>query len=251
MRYLAITALLTAALAGCADTGRDEVAFPFYVAGSDVSESIVATGDVSVSLERADLAFGPLYLCAGNQAGHLCDTARVEWIESVVVPGTNPEARPAGMLAGVSGSVKSWMYDLGFTSLLTQDEPLLMPAARELGDVSLRVEGSATVDGVVVPFEATVVVSQTSDTEQGVPVVRKNASETFAHDVTADEPGLLIRFDPAAWIRGVDFRAFFDDGACEACAEGLHIEPDTQAYRAIHNALVAGERPIFEWGFSP
>jgi hypothetical protein len=246
-----IAAALVASVTGCADTGRDEVAFPLYVAGSDVTEPVVATGNVSVSLERADLAFGPLYLCAGNQAGHLCDTARVEWVESVVVRGTNPEAAWAGELTGVSGTVNSWMYDLGFTSLLTQEEPLVMPAARELGDVSLRMAGSATVDGVVAPFEVAVVVSQTSDTEQGVPVVRKNASEAFTHDVTPREPGLVVRFDPAAWIRAVDFRAFFEEGSCEACAEGLPIEPDTQAYRAIHNALVAGERPIFAWGFSP
>jgi hypothetical protein len=251
MRRLVIGAALSAALGGCADTGRDEVTFPFYVAGSDVSEPIVAIGDIPVSLERADLAFGPFYLCAGNQAGHLCETARVEWIESIVVRGTAPEARRAGMLAGVSGTVNSWMYDLGFTSLLTQDEPLVMPAAEELGGVSLRIAGSATVDGIVVPFDAAIVVSQTSDTEQGVPVVRKNASEAFTHDVTESEQGLLVRFDPAAWIRGADFRSFFAEGSCEACAEGLHLEPDTQAYRAIHNALVAGERPIFEWGFSP
>ena len=45
--------------AGCADTGRDEVRVPLYLAGSAVSEPFPAVGGVHVTLERAELAFGP------------------------------------------------------------------------------------------------------------------------------------------------------------------------------------------------
>jgi hypothetical protein len=248
--------LLLIALAlssGCTDTEQDRVSVPLYVAGVDVSEPFMAVGDVAVTLERAELAFGPLYLCAGATAGDLCDTARLEWLDAVVVDTTSPIPVRAGELAGVTGPVRSWMYDLGISSQLTRSEPFVLDAARQLGDVSFRVEGWAHVRGARVPFSAAVPVQQTATTELGVPVVRKSTSESFAREVTADDLGLVVRFDPGSWIRSIDFRSYVEDEAClnGAACEAWTLTPDSEAFRSLHNALVSGARPAFEWNYVP
>lgn len=242
-RFFASVAL--AILSGCADTGRDEVRVPLYLGGTDVSAPFTAAGGVEIALARADLAFGPLYLCAGYQAGALCDTARLEWLDAAVVNAMDPEPRVAGELTGASGLVLSYMYDLGFASLLTRETPLALPAAETLGSVSLRIEGTAEVAGTKVPFAAGVPIRQELETEIGVPVVRKSDNERFERDVRPGDPGLFVRFDPRPWIRSVDFRGI------EPVSERYEIEPDTQGFLAIRNALVAEQRPTFEWGDAP
>jgi hypothetical protein len=225
---------------GCLDTGQERIEVPLFVAGTDVSEPITAEGGVRVTIDRAELAFGPLYLCAGATAGDLCDTARLEWLETTVVDTASPERVRAGTLRGVSGPVRSWMYDLGFSSQLTGEEPFVLDAARALGDASFVLEGRADVAGVELAFSASLPVQQTDTTELGVPVVRKSTSEAFYRDVTADEPGLVVRFDPGAWLRSVDFRPYVEE-------EAVALRPDSEAVRTLHNALVSIGRPTFEW----
>lgn len=275
--------------AGCAETGQDRTQVPLFVAGADVSEAIAAVGDVPVTIDRADLAFGPLYLCAGVTAGDLCETARLEWLETVVVDTAVSEPAPAGELSGVTGPVRSWMYDLGISSQLTRTEPFVLGAASELGDTSFVLEGRAVVDEIEIPFAASVPIQQTADTELGVPVVRKSNSESFFRDVQSDEAGLVVRFDPAAWVRGLDFRPYVVNENCdfdgapivcdgrlertcengtelsnrdcgelgqvclpeEGCADELTIENGSEAHRSLRNALVSGDRPSFDWDYVP
>lgn len=289
MRRKQALALITVLAAGCAETGQDRTSVPLFVAGTNVSEPVVAAFGVPVTIDRADLAFGPLYLCAGATAGDLCDTARLEWLETVVVDTTASEPAPAGELSGVTGTVRSWMYDLGISSQLTRREPFILDAATQLGGASLVLEGRAVVDGIEVPFTASVPIQQTDDTELGVPVVRKSTSESFFRDVGSDESALLLRFDPSAWVRGIDFRPYVSrqtctsggptivcDGALEracdgetelstrdctgighvcipkkGCRERLTIEAESEGYRSLRNALVSGGRPSFNWDYVP
>ena len=234
-------ALFAALVSGCGDSGQERVTIPLYVAGRDLSEPFAAAGDATVILERAALAFGPLYLCAGATAGDLCDTARVEWLGTVVADTIDPNVQFAGELTGVSGAVRSWMYDLGISSQLTRGEPFVLDAARELGDASLVLAGRAMVSGAEIPFSASIRVEQSDETELGVPIVRKSTSDTFGRELTPQETGLTVRFDPSVWLRRVDFRAY-------AGEEHATIEPGTEAFRAVHNALVSAEPPSFEWG---
>jgi hypothetical protein len=276
-------------ISGCAETGQDRTRVALFVAGTDVSEPLIAVGDALISIERADLAFGPLYLCAGATAGDLCDTARLEWLETVVVDTMASEPATAGELVGITGSVQSWMYDLGISSQLTRSTPFILAAASELGDASFVLEGRAAVNGMDLPFSASVPIQQTDDTELGVPVVRKSTSESFFRDVGDDESGLVVRFDPGAWVRRIDFRPYATTAACApagpavacdgtvertcedeaelsrrdcselgqvclpglGCRERLTIEADTEAFRSLRNALVSGARPSFEWDYVP
>lgn len=276
-------------LAGCIDTGQDRTEVPLFVAGTDVSAPITAAADVSVSIDRAQLAFGPLYLCAGATAGDLCETARVEWLGTVVVDLTVAEPAAAGALSGVTGPVRSWMYDLGISSQLVRPDPFVLGAAEALGDTSFVLEGRATVDGIEIPFTAAVPIQQTDDTELGVPVVRKSSSERFSREIGDDESGLLVRFDVAPWVEGLNFRAYVTNETCaedspavvcdgviersctggaeassrdcsergevclagQGCTDQLTIEKDSEAYRSLRNALVSGVRPTFTWDYVP
>lgn len=283
-------ASLLIALCACVETGQERVSLPLYLAGSGMTSPLTAAGGIAVDVERAELAFGPLYLCAGNTAGELCETARMEWLESSVVDLTSAAPVESGQLSGISGPVRSFMYDLGISSQLTRDEPYVLPAAQALGGASLRVSGSAQLGGGTVAFEAQLAVQQTEGTEPGVPVVRKSTSDMFVHEVTATERGLLVRFDGAAWLRTMDLRSYLEDASCseggapivcaqsieqtcaadggmassrdcaalgQACLAGvgctgeLQIEDGSEPYRALRNALLVGKRPTFEWGFEP
>jgi hypothetical protein len=244
----ALSFLALCALPSCVEMSQEHISVPLFVAGTDVTEPMLTVGDVPVVLERADLAFGPLVFCAGTQAGGFCDTARLEWLDSVVVDALDGSARRAGELYGVTGVVRSYMYDLGISSQLTRAEPFVLDAAAELGGMSVVLSGVATVGDQDVPFRAEMPIQQESQTELGVPVIRKSASARFSHDVGPHEAGLLVRFDPRAWLRGVDFRPHVEEGCC---TEPLVFEPGSPPFRAVRQALFAGDRPSFTWGFSP
>lgn len=253
MKLRGVLSMIVAITSGCAETGQDQARIPLFVAGSDLSEPIVALGGVRVAIDRADLAFGPLYLCAGATAGDLCDTARLEWLDTVVLDATDPTPVQAGELEGVTGPVRSWMYDLGISSQLTRDDPFVLAAAAQLGGASFVLTGKVELERIERAFFASVPIQQTDETELGVPVVRKSASEPFQHDVTGEESGLLVRFDARAWVRAVDFRPYLTEEACAdgACADELTLEPDSQAFRSLRNALLSGGRPSFSWNIRP
>lgn len=278
-------ALVAVSGAACVETAQNRTGVPLLVAGTDTPQAVIAVGEVPITIARADLAFGPLYLCAGATAGALCDTARLEWLEAVVVDTTAAEPKPAGTLVGTTGNVQSWMYDLGISSQLARAEPFVLEAAQELGGASLVVAGSALVEAIELPFVASVPIQQTEDTEPGVPVVRKSTSDPFFRDIGVGETGLVVRFDPAVWVRALDFRPYVAADVCaptapaivcdgtlerrckgdtelsnrdcseleqvclpdQGCAERLSIEPGTEAYRSLRNAIVSGRRPSFEW----
>jgi hypothetical protein len=234
VRRLTIFAFATLTSA-CVDTGIESVSFPIAVLGTPVSGELTAVGGVAVVLESAQLAFGPVYFCAGYDAGY-CDTARAEWLGSVVVDALDPTARTVGTATGVSGLIRSWAFDYGYSSALSRHEPIALDAARALGDVSLRLVGRATVDGAIVPFSFALKVAQLSQVEHGQPIVRTKGG-AIDHDLVAEDQMLRIQFDPSPWVAGIDFRA-------------LRIG-DEQAVRHLKQVLQSGDRPQLFWDEYP
>jgi len=284
------TALALIAATGCIDTGQDQVSIPIRLAGTSVAAPVSSANGWSIELTRADLAFGPLYLCPGYQAGSLCDTARMEWIETAVVNALDPEVDDAGALDGVTGPVRSWMYDLGIASLLTQQRPEPLSAAQALDGNSVRIEGVASKGPHAMPFLIEIPIQQEEATEIGVSVVRKSGSDRFEHVITGNETALTVRFDPGPWVRDVDFDTLVENASCtpggptsvcadsreltcsatgaieaerdcspiglacvrgRGCVDRVTFTPESQAYRAVKGALVAGTRPSFEWSSAP
>jgi len=228
----------------CVDTGATRTDIALSVAGTEVDAPFIVDTDWQVSLDSADLAFGPLWLCAGTQAGELCDTARAEWLDSVVIDALDPATKSAGMLDGLTGRVHSWMFDLGIVSLLTQQQPVQLDAASALGGNSVRLSGTATRGTDVIAFDVELRVQQEEDTEQGVAVVRSASAAAFDHELTGSGEALTVRFDPRPWLDAVDFDQFCD---ATGCASDVVFEPDSQAWRAVRNQLVAGKRPAFDF----
>jgi hypothetical protein len=241
--------LLGQGLLSCGASPQDVVEIPLVAFGRDAS-SWETNEEMTLSLTRADVAFGPLYVCAGVQAGANCDTARLEWRESAVVDALSEEPQQLGILEGVSGTVRSWMFDYGITSLLTENAPKILSAAHELGGVSLVLEGKAVLSGTEVPFSVEVVVQQEDTAERGVPVVRKSSSDVFSGEVTVDTEVLEVRFDPTVWAAALR-RSYFEEraancevGADETCSP-VEFEPSSRAAQVIRHAMTSGSRPLF------
>jgi hypothetical protein len=142
------------------------------------------------------------------------------------------------------------MFDYGISSLLTQEEPLVLDAVRELGGVSLRLEGTAELTGTVIPFSLEVVVKQSEGTERGVPVVRKSSSDAFDVEITTASTELTISFDPSSWLANLRAALFeqavgpCEIGVAETCP-ALSFDADSDVARVVGQAMTAGVRPDF------
>lgn len=283
---MALSLCMTSA---CIDTGRKYVEIPLQVAGSPGGGAVTSVGNVPVELDEALVAFGPFYLCPGASAGDLCDTARVEWLGSTVVNALDPTPVRVGELRGVSGTVQSWMYDLGISSQLTQAEPQVLEAATQLYGASVRLQGRAQLDGTWVPFSVGVAVKQTEDTELGVPVVRKSVSERFFRDLGQVPEQLTVRFDARAWMQSVDLHSLVGKASCtqdsapiicdgrterrcqgglettsrdcaalgqfcqteKGCVAQIEIPESSEIQRVLRNELLSGARPSMTWEAIP
>ena len=283
--HFTLTIISTILLSSCTDMGVNEVTVPLTLRGTEVARPLQTFNEATLSLSKASLAFGPLYICAGVNAGDLCETARLEWLDSVVINLISDEELKAGELSGITGTVQSWMYDLGISSQLTRKDPFVLNAADRLNGHSLEVIGEANVGEVTIPFSAQVAVQQSDATELGIPVVRKSGSDPFFYELKSSETELLITFDLSTWFKQVDFNQYLSAERCEeeaaetvcdgqielscdgdlelerrdctsigqvclsriGCRDQLVIEEGSSAYRALRGALLAGERPIFTW----
>ena len=116
-------------------------------------------------------------------------------------------------------------------------------------------------------------------------MVRKSLSDPFFREITLEKESLSIRFNPADWVRSLDFSNYIGRETCsvdgpniacdgtqeylcedevvtsqrdcadlnqvclpqQGCVDQLKITSDSQAYRAIRNALLSGVKPTFTW----
>lgn len=278
-------ALLALGLTACLDTSVQATEVALSVAGTDASAPFGGRDGVSITLERADLAFGPLYLCGGFVAGELCDEALAEHRDAVVIDALDPSVAEVAAMPAITGTARSYMFDYGLVSLLTRDEPLVTAAAASLGGASARLEGRVEVAGQSIPFAVAVPVQQSGDVSQGVPVVRSGEADGFSHAILPDgRTRVLVRFDPRPWLASARFGDLVEDGVCapgvevvcagsteqrcdadgavaeardcaatgQACVVGLgcvervELDGSHQIGRALRTALEAGERPDFD-----
>lgn len=221
----AYSAALLALASGCIDAAQEEVSVPLLLAGHSEAAAFESGRGFAVTLDAAELAFGPLYLCPGATAGELCESALVEWTDAGLVDLLSDKPKRVGELRGLTGRARSYMFDLGFSSLLTRDRPLVLDAARKLAGHSLRISGSVDVQGIKIPFRAALAVQREEQTEKGTPVVRSGQGEDLAHDLAAGD-ALTVRFDPRQWFRTANFALWVEERSCEP--EGPAIVCDAQ-----------------------
>lgn len=172
-----------------------------------------------VELTTATLVFGPLYLCPAPQAGDLCDIARAEFLEAATIDALATSAQPLGQLAGVSGVVRSAMWEYGrpWSIAATEAQPLAP------GESSLHVVGVARLGAEERPFDLRIDIEPA---RAGVVSVR--AAELFNTTLT-DGQTVVVETDVEAWFAGVDWSLFTED--------------EEQARQALSSALVLSARP--------
>ncbi len=216
---------------GCIDTGIEPVELQVLASGVD-SAPFEARDGWTVTLERAELAFGPLYLCTAANAGDLCETAQAEMLDGVVVDLLDAEPREVGALVGLGGMVRSVMHDYGVSWELTAMGPEgSVPAMR---DRSLVFEGVAARGDERVSFSGELAVTPI---RAGSLVVRRTLSAAEVTDL-ADAGALSIAVDPRPWFSGVRFDELSESG---------EIEEGSQAWRAIVAGMIAQSRPELRW----
>lgn len=237
----------------CGEVAQQRVDIPLFVSGTSLSQELRTQDDLSVELMSAQLAFGPLYLCAGERAGDLCETARLEWLETTVIDGLASIPREVGRLKGLSGQVRSWMFDLGISSQYTRSTPYILPAAKELGGASIKLELRVQLEDHPLRIIAALPLQQTEETELGVPIIRKSDSEHFEHDVHAGDQGLLVRIDPSLWVKSINIGSILVDLGCDDATlecelpEQYEIQAGSRTYRGLRNSVLSSARPILDW----
>ena len=223
------------ALAGCAETSLAVIEVP--VRGAGTGEASFEAEGWQITIERADLGFGPLYLCATSFSdADECAVARAEWLGTGSIDALDDAPQQLGDAGALTATVRSAMYDYGRSWPVQDTAPranegaprgrsaVFVVRARR-GEEELEIRASVDVDPPAAGEPAAFGVS------------------TDAHAIT-DGDALTVRFDPAAWWRGVDF-----DALALSAGEGgvVEVTPGDGAYEHLVTAVRAGRRPTFEW----
>jgi len=233
-RLVVLGALALAA--ACGDTGGERVAVPLFASGTPARA--LSIGDARVTLTRAEVAVGPIYLCASASASAaLCAVAVAEQLEPVLVHALDPSAAPAAPLAATTGTTRSAMYDLGISWLLTQPGPqasAVAPAGH-----STVLEGTVERAGRTLRFSAGVDALPSGRGE-----LTLNAQPT-EHEITGQDERLTLVVDANGWVDRLDVDALF---ALDTDGDGfVTIEPGTTTYDEILQGMLSRSPPAFRW----
>jgi len=224
--------IVLALLGACGTTGQEPVSLQATATGTD--PGTFAVGDWDVTLDRADVGFGPVYFCATAAAdAELCQTAVVELRATVPIDALDPAAQTMPALDGVTGSVHSATFDYGVSWMLPDRNPGPDPGAPD--GHSLVLDGTAVRGADVVTFHADV---DARPTQAGTLVMKGFHT---AIDIEDDTPALVVHADPSAWLGGVDF----DD--LLALGTDVDVPEDSRTYSAIVGDLTSVAPVTFTW----
>lgn len=206
--------------------------------GAGTGEDTFDSDGWTVTLERADVAFGPVYFCATSFADmDVCPAAEAEWLGTATIDGLSASPEMLGEVDAVTATVRSAMFDYGRSWLLTatraranegapEGHSAVFVARASDGEVTLEVRASVDID----PANA----------GQSAIIGARVGAETIEGD-----EALIVRVDPLAWWRAVDFdavRALDEDG------DGVvELRRGDDAYETLVLAMTAGTLPRFEW----
>ena len=238
----------------CGETGQNVVDLPVY--GAAVAASIpfevpsrlpamcaapcaCELGTWTVTLERAEVGFGPLTVCANQRANpEQCADGVGELLAVGTIDARNPALQPLGIGAALTVEGLSSMWDYGLPWLLTQAEPTPQPGAPEGHSLVLR--GSAQKGATTLFFAADIDVIGSGP---GLPAVQ---GVSTPHVFTDTPQALVVRVDAAAWTARIDFDAL-------ACARAdvtetrVTIAPGSIDYTALVQAMTASQLPTIRF----
>lgn len=224
-------------LAGCGSTGLEEIAYPAY--GQGVQPAPFRAGDWDVTLEVAQVGFGPAYFCATAAASaDLCPAAVAELATTATVNALDPAAQPLGEVTGVTGTVRSATYDFAVAWLAGQAQPKALSGAP--GGHSARFEGRASRGAVSFRFVADVDVLPPIEGSRAVQGARVTA------EVRSSRARLDVSLHPDAWWAGVDFAELEAQGG-----DPVVVRPGSRAYSALVFGMTSTAAPRLEWRTEP
>jgi hypothetical protein len=234
MRRLAVLVALLAASSSCVDRGRTRVSIPVHGAGTGTRTFVV--GDTNVVLDDARVAWGPAYFCTTPFADvDLCPTALAEVRSAATIDALDDTPQMVGELEGISGTLRSAMFDYGITWLLPAAAASVDPGAVD-GAHSAHFAGSATRAGVTRHFVVDVdMIPRSSGVSaaHGVPTL---------HTLSERADALVVRFDPAAIFAGADFSEL-----STMTGDPVVVPEDSSIYQTVVIALSSSALPAFEW----
>ncbi len=227
---------LSAALVvlACGDSGSARLEIPATAHGTK-ARNVEIDGAI-LRLTRAEIAFGPLYLCATESAeSELCGAALAELLSTRLVDGLATQAQPLGTIDATSGSVRSGFFDYGITWGLTQQAPRPNPGAKH----SARLEGKIElVDGRRYTFHAEMDINPLSPGDAAV-----NGLKT-RHELGPDTQTVSVTFDPNAWLMKVKLEKLLE---IEHDAGDIELAVGTQPYEAILQGMTVNSPPVLHW----
>lgn len=213
--------VLALALSACGDTGQQRLQLAVSAQGSQ--RDFLDVADARFTLSRAELGFGPLYLCATEGAEvELCEVALGELLETVTIDGLAAQRVSVGTLAATTGSVRSALYDYGISWLLTEQEPRASQGAPE--GHSLVLAGAVTRGSQSLQFETRVDIKPTAPGDAAL-----NALKTERELAAGDQ--LTLQVDPYRWLTRVNVDKLFEldeDGDGQVV-----LDESSQAYQAL------------------
>ncbi len=229
-------ALITLCLSfaqGCAETGQQHVSIPVFARGTELSSLRLPGG--TFTLKRADVAVGPIYFCAASGAdAELCEASVAEFTGNGVLDALAPEEMKVFSLRGVTGSIRSALYDYGVSWFTTEQAP---DAKTELGHSAI-LEGVLTRDSGDFRFVAHIDVEPR--TRGGFAV----SGQPTQHDIGEDDR-LVLTLNPYQWLRAINLDAL---AALDTDDSGeVRIVPGTQAYEAILQGMQNRAPMAFDW----
>ncbi|MCL2725668.1 MAG: hypothetical protein FWD69_14650 [Polyangiaceae bacterium] len=223
-RALLLMVAMVSFLASCIESPQSPVDYDAVVVPQ--GNGSAAIRGWNVTLTHADVALGPFYFCASaSGSSTLCDAAVAEITSVALVDGLALGQAPLGRVHGLSGSVQSAAYDFGISWFDTQTSPTPSPVTPGPGH-SMQLEGQATNGATGFSFTANVDVVPQYQGQNAFPTAPAMAN------VTSSAFRLEVRFNPADWLKQLDF----DDIANQMATSGssvFDIEPGSKEHAAI------------------
>ncbi len=223
-----------AAFAACITSPQSPVQYEAF-ATTTLPGSFQA-GEVTVALERAELAFGPLYFCAASSGSStLCGSALEEMTEVARLDALSPRPQRLGTVRGYSGEIRSASFDYGLHWFDTDFAVTPSPSAPE--GHSLVIEGTLAEPGQApVPFRLAVDAVPQFQGQRAMPTSEAVAS------ITSSAQRLEIRFDVEAWLRQIDFKELLRSGR-----RPLVLDAKSPAHDSVLIGLKVARPPEFRW----
>ena len=232
--------LATWLVGGCTSTGRSPVEVPLHVAGT--ASAPIVMGDYTLTLERADVAIGPLWLCAAQSASvESCETALLEYTATARVDALAPAPESVGMMQGVTGTLRSAMFDYGISWLAPSPMARAASEAPEGHSAVFRARVVRASDGSSFGVAADVDVVPSMAGAIAVPG-RRVDEHTLVADV---DDALIVRVDAARWWSRLDLARLA--ARADAGEDPVVLRRGDPDYEALLVSMSAGALPTFEW----